>query len=82
MSIASMRHPDQILADFDLATTGKTGIQPGVDPREILHEAIADVLDTAERAVLACVSDADLRCLILGAFLETEDYLVNFYGDS
>lgn len=70
-----MRHPDEILADFDAAVAGRADI----DPREILWEILADVQDSYALAMETDerVDDATAHEITL----TVTDYLVNHYGD-
>lgn len=69
------RYSDAIMDDFDAACAGRADI----DPREILHEVIADIMDTVRITLLRSpMASAELTLEVLNT---AEDYVVNFYGD-
>lgn len=78
-----MRHPDEIMTDFDAAVKG----QADIDPREILHEIIADILDTAGRDLRSRFDHSVAgRPMVTPVqinehLLSVQQYVTNFYGD-
>lgn len=70
-----MRHPDEILADFDAAVQGRADI----DPREILWEIIEDIQHSYALAMETDERVDDFAAADVSATVS--DYLVNHYGD-
>lgn len=73
--------PVLLMQDFDMACKG----QADIDPREVLHGILGDVLDTVRLAI------TDLP--VMGSAIEeehrkrdaiaaVEDYIANNYGDT
>lgn len=70
-----MRHPDEILTDFDAGAAGKAD----VDMREVLWEVIDDV-----RHSFALAMECDERVDDATAYeieVTVLDYVTNHYGD-
>jgi hypothetical protein len=73
--------PDQLMADFDACVS--VGSAPGIDPYEVLHAILADVLDSAILAARTFMEEAgttDIR-LTQAIRASTEDYIANHYGE-
>lgn len=72
--------PDQLMADFEAATRGRADL----DPMEILHGILGDVLDSVRLAIAdlpvmgSAMEEAERK---RAAIAEVEDYIANHYGD-
>lgn len=86
------RTPDEILTDFDAGCQGLADI----DMREILHEVIADIADSAQLAIRTQFADMirqglpstpDVVVVLMADLFASEvgdtleNYIVNHYGD-
>lgn len=71
------RTPKQMCDDFDLAILGRSDI----DPHEILHEIIADIVDSMRLAIMNTEPNEMLVLRDrLNIIATVEDYITNHYA--